>query len=60
MSGIKIDYAAADSITVSNLKDHLEILEDYVKSPDIHSIDYQEYQSTLIPAIKTVLKYFGE
>ena len=63
-NGLVIDAETADRITVCSLKDHLSYLEKEVKAhlkkgEYMHPEDLVESQVVLIPALKTVIKYYG-
>lgn len=63
--GLTLDFDTADRITVLCLKDHLHYLKqevsNYVENKQwMHPADLEESTTKLIPALETVLKYFGE
>lgn len=64
-SGLLLDYETADRITAAVLKDHLDRLEKEVrrhlkKGEWMHPEDLIESQTRLIPALKILVKYFGD
>lgn len=63
--GLTIDFETADRITVLSLKDHLNYLKqevkDHVENGNwMHPEDFEQSVTKLIPALETVLKYYGE
>lgn len=64
LSGITLDFESADRITVLNLENQLRYLEESVRGYDeegkwMHADDYAESVSLLIPALKTIIRYYG-
>lgn len=64
MSGMEIDWETVDLITKQNLESQLEYLEqeihDHVhKGKWMHPEDYHNSCVNLIPAFKTLIKYYG-
>lgn len=62
--GIKLDFETADRITLDNLKAQIKIIEKEIKNhlkrgSYLHPEDLANHQTVLIPALKTVIKYFG-
>jgi hypothetical protein len=62
--GIKLDFETADSITRDNLKDTLKMHEREVKNhlkkgAYLHPDDLVNYQTVMIPALKTLITYYG-
>lgn len=65
MSGIEIDHETADRITVSNLKNQLDLLKKQVKDHEkrgqyMHAEDYDKAKTKLIPSFKLLIEYFGD
>lgn len=63
-TGVVIDFETADRITVCSLKDHLKYLEKEVKDhlkkgKYLHPDDLVQDQTVLIPALKTIIKFYG-
>ena len=63
--GLTIDFETADRITVLSLKDHLNYLKqevkDYVENGKwMHPGDFEQSVTKLIPALETIIKYYGE
>lgn len=63
-SGIVIPWEVADGITLSTLKDQLESAEKSLSQHDkkkswMHPEDIVNYRENLIPALKTIINYFG-
>jgi len=63
-TGLELDYETADKITVLNLLDQLEFLQnelnahrngDYMHKDDAYNSEFK-----LVPALKTILQYYGE
>lgn len=64
MNGMQIDWETADRITLLNLKDALQQLETEVKNHVengswMHPDDYHANMTQYIPALKTLIKYYG-
>lgn len=62
--GLEIDFETADRIAVLVLKDHLKYLKEEVRANDedgsyMHPEDYQLSVTKYIPALETLIKYFG-
>jgi membrane-bound lytic murein transglycosylase MltF len=62
--GMTIDYETADRITLLTLKDQLDMLEKEVTNhllngEYMHSEDLQEALTTLLPALRVLVKYYG-
>ena len=65
MSGLEIDYDTADRITLASLQDHLGYLREEVREhvedgAYMHPDDYRKSVEELIPALETLIRYFGE
>ena len=63
-TGLEIDYEIADRITLFSLKDNLEYLEKELKEhledgKYMHPDDALNSQYLYIPALKTLIKYYG-
>lgn len=63
-TGMEIDWETADLITKQNLKSQLEYLEqeiqDHVeKGTWMHPEDYHASMTQYIPALRTLIKYYG-
>lgn len=61
---MQIDWETADRITLLNLKDALQQLETEVKNHVengswMHPDDYHANTTMYIPALKTLIKYYG-
>ena len=64
MSGLEIDYDTADRITVCALQEHLGYLREEVREhvedgAYMHPEDYRKSVEELIPALETLIPYFG-
>ncbi len=64
-TGLELDYETADKITVLNLLDQLEYLQNELKNHRengayMHKDDAYNSEFKLIPALKTILHYYGE
>lgn len=62
--GLTIDFETADRITVCSLKDQLGYLKEEVRlhveeGKYLHPEDYHESMTKLIPALETLIKYYG-
>jgi len=62
--GLEIDYETADRIAVHVMQDHLGYLREEVKDhvengAYMHPEDYHKSMTELIPALETLIKYFG-
>jgi hypothetical protein len=63
-SGIEIDYEVADKITLASLQQHLQYLQKEVRDHEtvgsyMHPEDYHNSKINLIPALETLIKYYG-
>lgn len=61
---IELDYTAADAITVLVLKDQRALIKTELKAhlnsgEYMHPDDLAFNQTTLLPALKVVINYFG-
>ena len=64
MKGLMIDYETADRITVACLKDQLNYLKEEVRlhveeGKYLHPEDYHNSMTKLIPALETLIPYYG-
>lgn len=64
MEGLKLPWEVADGIALAVMQDHLEMIEDDVKrhvekGTWMHPEDYHVNVTEYIPALKTLIKYFG-
>lgn len=62
--GLRIPYEVADGITLAILQDQLNYLEEEVRlhveeGQYLHPEDYHKSMTELIPALKTLIPYFG-
>lgn len=62
--GLEIDFETADRITLACMKDQLRYLTEEVTQHEkygkyMHPEDYHESKTSLIPALQTLIKYFG-
>ena len=63
-NGLEIDYDTADRITVCALQEHLGYLREEVREhvedgAYMHPEDYHKSMRELIPALETLIRYFG-
>lgn len=63
--GLTLDFETADRITVLSLRDHLNYLKQEVKDHVengqwMHSEDFELSVTKIIPALETILRYYGE
>lgn len=64
MAGLQIDYETADRIALLVMQDQLRYLKEEVREHTeegkyMHPEDYHESMTKLIPALETLIKYFG-
>lgn len=64
MNGLIIDWETADRITLACLKDQLELQEKEVKEhledgKWMHPEDLHQSTTQYIPALKTLIKFYG-
>ena len=64
MTGIELDHETADRITLLSLKDHLAYLKEEVRlhveeGQWLHPEDYHKSMTQLIPALETIIDYYG-
>lgn len=64
MSGIEIPFEVADSITLANLQDQLKYLKEEIRlhveeGQYLHPEDYHNSMVNLIPALETLIPYYG-
>lgn len=62
--GLTIDWETADRITVHSLKDQLSYLKEEVRlhveeGAYLHPEDYHNSMTKLIPALETIIAYYG-
>lgn len=62
--GLTIPWDAADSITLTNLKDHLEFLEQELIAHEneksyMHPEDIENSKNVIIPALKVIIDYYS-
>ena len=62
--GVTLDYETADRITIDVLKDHANMLKEDLRAhveegKYLHEEDVVYYKAYIIPALDTVIKYFG-
>ena len=62
--GLMIDWETADRITVHSLKDQLSYLKEEVRlhleeGAYLHPEDYHNSMTKLIPALETIIAYYG-
>jgi hypothetical protein len=63
-TGIEIPWEVADGITLATLKDQLKMLEKSLRQYEkgkswLHPDDVIDYRDNLIPALKSIIDYFG-
>ena len=63
-SGIEIPWEVADGITLATLKDTLKSAEKSLRQYEkkkswLHPEDVVNYRDNIIPALKTIIHYFG-
>jgi hypothetical protein len=64
VSKIELDHKAADAITVHVLKDQRSLIKKEIKAhlkkgEYMHPEDLAFNQTTLLPALEVIIKYFG-
>lgn len=64
MTGVNLPYEVADGICLAVMKEHLEHLEEEVRAHledgiYMHPEDLGNSMSKYIPALKTLIEYFG-
>ena len=64
MSGLMLDFEAADRITLLTLQEHLMYLREEIRLHEvegqyIHPEDYQNSLTKLIPALEVLIPYYG-
>lgn len=64
MSGLTIDYETADRIAACVLKEQLSYLQEEIRlhleeKHYMHPEDYYNSMTKYIPALKTLIEYFG-
>lgn len=64
MRGVMLDYDTADRIALCVMQDQLKYLKEEVRlhveeGQYLHPEDYHDSMTKLIPALETLIKYFG-
>jgi hypothetical protein len=64
MSGLKIPFEVADSITLATMQEHLAYLKEEVRlhveeGQYLHPEDYHNSMTQLIPALELLIPYYG-
>ena len=64
MRGLMLDYDTADRIALCVMQDQLKYLKEEVRlhveeGQYLHPEDYHDSMTKLIPALETLIKYFG-
>lgn len=64
MKGVMLEYEVADRIALATMKDQLKYLKEEVRlhteeGQYMHSEDYHESMTKLIPALEILIPYFG-
>lgn len=64
MTGLTIPFEVADGITLANLKDQLNYLQQEIKDHTengayMHPEDYHNSMTKLIPSLKILVEYYG-
>ena len=64
MSGVTLDTETVDRIALASMKDHLNYLEEELRSHEVdgtwlHPEDYHKSRTILIPALRTLIEYYG-
>jgi hypothetical protein len=64
MTGIKLDYETADQITLAVMQEHCAMLKAEIeqhmeKGTYMHPDDLARNQQEIIPALETLIRYFG-
>lgn len=64
MAGVTIPFEVADGITLATLKEQLSYLSEELRShleegKYMHPEDYHNSMTKLIPALETLIPYFG-
>ena len=62
--GLEIPYEVADKITLATLQEQLSYLKENVRlhveeGRWLHPEDYHNHMTKLIPALETIIEYFG-
>ena len=62
--GLRIPYEVADGVAVAVMQDHLHYLKEEIRlhveeGQYLHPEDYHKSMTELIPAMETLIKYFG-
>jgi hypothetical protein len=62
--GIEIPFEVADGITLATMQDQLKYLKEEVRLHEkegqyLHPEDYHNSMTKLIPALETLIPYFG-
>ena len=61
---MSIPYEVAEGIVIASMQEHLKFLEKHLKKNNegtiwLHPEDANKYRQHLIPAFKTLIKYYG-
>ena len=64
MSGLTIPFEIADGIALTVMQEHLVLLKEEIQEHTeegrwMHPEDYHANMTQLIPALETLIKYFG-
>jgi hypothetical protein len=64
MSGLNIPYEVADGIALAVMQDHLKMIKEEIRQHTeegrwMHPEDYHSNMTQLIPALETLIVYFG-
>jgi hypothetical protein len=64
MSGLTIPFEVADKITLATMQEHLGYLKEEVRlhvedGHYLHPEDYHSSMTKLIPALETLIPYYG-
>jgi hypothetical protein len=64
MSGLNIPYEVADGIALAVMQDHLNMLKEEIRQHTeegrwMHPEDYHSNMTKMIPALETLIVYFG-
>lgn len=62
--GLTISWEVADQITIENLKENLQLLEDELdahvnEGQYMHEEDVENYRKNIIPALRFIIEYYG-
>lgn len=64
VKGLELDFEVADKIALASMKDHLKYLNKEVRDHEkkgayMHPEDYANSKLKLIPALETLISYYG-